>query len=330
MLRQLTIVLASSFALACAAPAPEPTPNSDKSDEAAACAADESLLSCITEQCPDLTGDAFDDCFTDNCEEGHDDTPLTCGLCIVNGFEAGEDAAGIVSVCTGTSEPAPSPAACESDESILSCITSECPDLVGQEFDDCFTDNCEESNDDTPLTCALCVVDAFEAGLDAEAIANTCTSSDGAAAGTLTGVACASADLELFTCLSDNCPDADTGDAIGDCAAEFCEAEANQTSVSCLLCVDVQLSEPSAAGSDLESTCTAIGSAPCDVDRAADIQDCAVNQCPGDEGDALDECMDQQCPEVFDDVSEQCGQCIISLNQNGVPFGDAAANCGGH
>jgi hypothetical protein len=319
MLRHLTIVLASSLALSCAAPTSAPAPSSEKS---------ESLLSCITEQCPDLTGDAFDDCFEDNCEEGHDDTPLTCGLCIVDGFEAGEDAAGIVSVCTGA--PAAADGPCASDESILACITTECPDLVGQEFDDCFTDNCEESNDDTPLTCAFCVVDGFEAGLDAGGIEATCTSATSDDSATLTGVACASADLELFSCLVDNCPDAEGSDAIGECAADGCTAEANEVAVSCMLCVDAELGEPAATISDLETACTAVGSAPCDKDRAAAMADCALSQCPGIQGDALDECMDQQCPEVFDDVSEQCGQCIIALNQNGVPFGDAAANCGGH
>lgn len=328
----MTILFVSSLALACTSPAPEPTSSPQRADDAAACASDEALLSCLTDECPDLTGDAFDACFEDNCEVGHDDTPLDCGLCVVNGFEAGEDAAGIVSVCTGTPDapPAPADAACQSDEALLGCIVTECPDLVGQEFDDCFEDNCEEGHDDTPLRCGLCVVDGFEAGQDAGEIADSCTSSGGSQGATLTSIACASDDLALFACLDDNCPDASSSDAVGECIADNCSAEANQTAVSCLLCVDAQLSQGTPPTQNVEASCTAFDSAPCDVDRAAAMQACAVDLCPGDQGDALDQCMDQECPQVFDDVSEQCGGCIIALNQNGVPFGDAAANCAGH
>jgi hypothetical protein len=322
----MTILFVSSLALACASPAPAPTSSPERSDDAAACDPDEALLSCLTEQCPSLTGDAFDDCFTDNCEEGHDDTPIDCALCVVNGFEAGEDAGGIVSVCAAP--PAASDSACDSDEPLLGCIVTECPDLVGQEFDDCFTDNCEEGHDDTPLGCGLCVVDAFEAGLDASAIADTCTGSGTSA--TLTSIACASDDLALFACLDDNCPDASSSDEVGECIADHCGSEANEAAVSCLICVDAQLTQPTPSSESLEASCTALDSAPCDVDRAAAMQACAVDLCPGDQGDALDECMDQQCPDVFDDVSEQCGSCVVALNQNGVPFGDAAAHCAGH
>jgi hypothetical protein len=152
-------------------------------------------------------------------------------------------------------------------------------------------------------------------------------------------VACAGDDLALFACLDNNCPDADTSDDLGECIADFCAAEVEQSAITCLMCVDAQAgqdSDPADSNPDpdpdatLQESCSAEGSAPCDVDRATAMQACAEDLCPGEQGDPLDECMSQECPDVFDDVTEQCGGCIIALNQNGVPFGDAAANCAGH
>lgn len=292
-----------------------------KGDTVAPCAADDALVVCLTDNCPGVTGADFDECFEANCADSAADTPSECADCVVGGFSAGSDADGIATACAGTGDAG----GCRADEPVLACINRDCAGLVDDAFSECFRDNCEDDAATTPNDCAFCIGSGFEASLDAEAISTACTSSD--AGPGLTGVACSADDLGLFACITDNCPGADTSEAVGQCIADSCSDEAGATTVPCLVCVDSHFAD-GAVGS-AEAACTAAGSSPCPVDVAAAIRDCAETTCSGRQGDALDECMDAECPEVFDGVTERCGNCAIGLNQNGVPLGEAASVCAG-
>lgn len=322
----LALIFTVSMAIACSSPGSDEPPTGSAKADGAACASDDGLLSCLSVECPGLADEDLSECFVEHCEEVGQNSPESCQTCFVNAFVTGGDTEEIVAACAGSGEPAAP--VCDPSEPMFDCMNDNCPDIVGEELDQCFSDNCEQVSEETPIECALCGVEAFEAGMNAAEITALCAGA-GDTPAVSTGIACAQDDLALFVCMDDNCANAEGNEAIGQCIADSCADEAQTLAMSCMVCVQTELDATDSSDAGLEVSCTAADSAPCDVDKAAVIRSCADTQCAGQQGDALDQCMDQECPEVFDGVSEQCGQCVVALHTNGVPFSPAVASCAG-
>lgn len=226
--------LSLGLLLCACAPAgspPDSQPGGKGDDPAAgaACAADEleTLELCLTDGCPDLSGDALETCLQETCGEDLERVEDGCEACVVGGLDAGAPLAEVSQRCGAAADGG----LCSADdfEWLFFCRDEGCPDA--EDLDTCLQETCGEEIEAMSEACRGCFVAASDEGASATAIEATC----GAAAET--GPACAGDDAEAVSlCLSEGCPE-QSGEALAVCLQETCGADLERVADGCKLCV---------------------------------------------------------------------------------------------